>query len=107
MSDSDACEVPFCEQLRSVPTGFRASREIQWADDGTPTGHQLIPVGFMFHRAADALDAKDARIKELEGALLRTGAWEIAPCCICGYNGPGYYQPDTHACANRAREALK
>lgn len=22
-----------------------------------------------------------------------------APCHLCGYNGPGYYQPDTHPCA--------
>lgn len=22
-----------------------------------------------------------------------------APCYLCGYNGPGYYQPDTHPCA--------
>jgi hypothetical protein len=22
-----------------------------------------------------------------------------APCSRCGYNGPGYYQPDSHACA--------
>lgn len=22
-----------------------------------------------------------------------------APCDVCGYNGPGYYQPETHPCA--------
>lgn len=22
-----------------------------------------------------------------------------APCSRCGYNGPGYYQPETHPCA--------
>lgn len=22
-----------------------------------------------------------------------------APCARCGYNGPGYYQPETHPCA--------
>lgn len=27
--------------------------------------------------------------------------FEQAPCYLCGYNGPGYYQPDTHACAAR------
>ena len=21
-----------------------------------------------------------------------------SPCCLCGYNGPGFYQPDTHEC---------
>ena len=56
MNENQACEVPFVEQLRSVPKDFRAERVIQRADDGTPTGHQIIPVGFMFHRAADELE---------------------------------------------------
>lgn len=21
-----------------------------------------------------------------------------SPCKVCGYNGPGYYQPETHSC---------
>lgn len=25
--------------------------------------------------------------------------FERAPCYICGYNGPGYYNPDNHPCA--------
>ena len=25
--------------------------------------------------------------------------FERAPCYVCGYNGPGYYQPDSHPCA--------
>lgn len=25
--------------------------------------------------------------------------FEKAPCYLCGYNGPGYYQPNTHPCA--------
>ncbi len=57
--------------------------------------------------AANTIEVQEARIRELEGALLKSGAWKIAPCCICGYNGPGYYQPDTHECAKRAREAPK
>lgn len=24
-----------------------------------------------------------------------------APCFNCGYNGPGYFQPETHACASK------
>ena len=41
------------------------------------------------------------RIKELEDMLFARGAMEEAPCFCCGYNGPGYYQPDTHPCAKR------
>lgn len=52
-----ACEVPLIEQLRSIPVNYRTCREIQWAEDGTPTGHQFIPVGYMMHKAADELSA--------------------------------------------------
>lgn len=31
--------------------------------------------------------------------------FERAPCYICGYNGPGYYRPDTHPCAAKYRAA--
>ncbi len=27
--------------------------------------------------------------------------FENAPCYICGYNGPGYFQPATHSCAKK------
>ena len=41
------------------------------------------------------------RIKHLEDMLFALGAMEEAPCFCCGYNGAGYYQPETHACAKR------
>jgi hypothetical protein len=30
-----------------------------------------------------------------------------APCYICGYNGPGYFQPETHPCAKEFHENPK
>jgi hypothetical protein len=27
-----------------------------------------------------------------------------APCALCGYNGPGFFQPTTHPCAKHATE---
>ena len=33
--------------------------------------------------------------------------FEKAPCFICGYNGAGYYQPDTHKCAEQYHAAMK
>ena len=30
-----------------------------------------------------------------------------APCYLCGYNGAGYYQPDTHPCATLFHAAEK
>lgn len=29
-----------------------------------------------------------------------------APCALCGYNGPGFFQPTTHPCA-KARRSVK
>jgi hypothetical protein len=31
----------------------------------------------------------------VDGAIDKA-RFERAPCYLCGYNGPGYYQPDTH-----------
>lgn len=50
-----------------------------------------------------ALERENAALRsELEAAerkLIGTGIWREAPCCICGYNGPGYFQPSKHSCA--------
>lgn len=29
-----------------------------------------------------------------------------APCFVCGYNGPGYFQPDKHPCAKWYHAAI-
>ena len=34
-------------------------------------------------------------------ARFAAGDMNKSPCFACGYNGPGYYQPETHACAAR------
>ncbi len=36
-------------------------------------------------------------IERLREIAIRAGAMGEAPCKICGYNGPGYFQPLTHA----------
>jgi hypothetical protein len=33
--------------------------------------------------------------------------FQEAPCYICGYNGPGYFQPETHPCAKEFHENPK
>ena len=57
--------------------------------------------------AASRLSEMDAEIKRLREALLNTGAHNNPPCAICGYNGPNYYQPETHSCMAKARAALE
>ena len=32
---------------------------------------------------------------------------KTAPCAACGYNGPGFYQAETHPCAGAARPGEK
>ena len=50
---------------------------------------------------ANEKDLLKAKVKRLEDILFARGAMEEAPCFCCGYNGPGYYQPDQHPCAKR------
>jgi hypothetical protein len=47
------------------------------------------------------LEADNSRLRE---CLISHGVWQVAPCCVCGYNGPEYYQPANHPCAARAKE---
>ena len=55
MSDQPA-QTPLIELARRVPKDFRGEWEIQWADDGRPTGHSMAPVGKYLHDMADELD---------------------------------------------------
>lgn len=48
-----------------------------------------------------------ARVAELEDRLFAYGAMDDPPCFCCGYNGPGYFQPDKHPCAKRHHAALE
>lgn len=52
-------------------------------------------------------DMAYARVMKLEDMLFKLGAMEQAPCFCCGYNGPGYFQPDTHKCAQRHHKLYK
>lgn len=46
------------------------------------------------------LAAANEQIRRLWPAKL-----SAAPCSICGYNGPGYYQAETHPCAAQKADA--
>jgi len=43
-------------------------------------------------------------VDKLEEMLFTLGAMTITPCFRCGYNGPDYYQPETHSCASKHHE---
>lgn len=53
------------------------------------------------------VEAQAAEIKRLRKLAMTTHLFEEAPCFLCGYNGPGYYQPEQHPCAALYHEAMK
>lgn len=109
MTDATGQEVSLIERLRKVPA---LSRLV--IDDGEYST-TYIPIGMLVHRAADKIDEQAAEIERLraENKRLRDGLpmhpelFEEGPCYLCGYNGPGYYQPQTHPCAARYHAALE
>ena len=52
---SNAQQTPLVDLLRAVPKDHRTQYEIQWREDGSPTGHALSPVGRLMHEAADEI----------------------------------------------------
>jgi hypothetical protein len=40
-------------------------------------------------------------VVRLVSIIKSAGLHDKAPCCICGYNGAGYYQPSIHKCFGR------
>ena len=55
MSDQP-CETPLLELARNVPKDFRGEWESMWAEDGTPIGHSMAPVGRYIHELADEIE---------------------------------------------------
>lgn len=56
------------------------------------------------------LAALRAEIERLTTRLFDRGEMDKPPCFVCGYNGAGYYNPDTHPCAAKhhaARASVK
>jgi hypothetical protein len=48
---------------------------------------------------ARKFDAQAKEIERLRTVAVKRGLWKEAPCCVCGYNGPNYFQPSVHKCA--------
>jgi len=61
-----AQETTLIEHLRDIPETLRAEWEIQWMEDGTPSGHAMAPVGLYAQKAADKLTEQEQTIKDLE-----------------------------------------
>ena len=53
-----------------------------------------------------ALEAAQADARRYADALFSLGAMRDPPCFFCGYDGPGYFQPNHHPCARRHHAAI-
>lgn len=74
MSDQNQCaETPLLELARSIPIDLRGEWETQWADDGTPTGHSMAPVGSYVHRLADEIERLTSKLDACQEELEATG----------------------------------
>ena len=62
---------------------------------------QMDPCDTQGTNETDGIKHLKNRIKELEDKLIARGFMHRAPCFICGYEGPGYYNPFIHPCAKR------
>jgi hypothetical protein len=69
----------------------------EW-DDGLPDNRKtfpdLCPPVASVQYAYDRPPAQAAHVDRIDKRRFAK-----APCYLCGYNGPGYYQPNTHPCA--------
>jgi hypothetical protein len=71
-----------------------ASLPVDCLGSGTDASGQPYPIrDEVIHGITKALAQQPAA-----GAVDKA-RFKRAPCYLCGYNGPGYYQPDTHPCA--------
>lgn len=46
----------------------------------------------------------NGELDRLRAIIIESGIWRQAPCCLCGFDGPGYFQPNVHECARREYE---
>lgn len=51
-------------------------------------------------------DSALAANKLLASRLAADHRFSEAPCLICDYNGPGYFQPETHSCSKMFHAAM-
>lgn len=114
-------QTPLIDLLENVP------RDAVLVVEHDQFSSSFHPVGRLCHEAAAALRVHVAALEEVaevcrgttcqmieaaqqpaavDGAIDRA-RFERAPCYLCGYNGPGYYKPDTHPCAAKYHAALE
>ena len=64
----------------------------------------LADTGGIVRMHMEELLDENERLRRL---ILMGRLWDEAPCCLCGYKGRGYFQPETHKCAKDYEEIFK
>lgn len=72
----------------------------QWQDNWAECNRRYVAMATENESLQSQLAAANEQIRRLWPAKL-----SAAPCSICGYNGPGYYQAETHPCAAQKADA--
>jgi len=70
-------------------------------DDGTFTEMELNDARLRMLKAW--YDNSQKRVSELVLIIKDAGLHKTAPCCLCGYNGPNYHQPEFHKCMEQLK----
>ena len=63
-----------------------------------PFCHEDIRLADIAKRMGHRPDVAFIKIKKLENVIIANGLIDKAPCCLCGYNGEDYYNPEKHKC---------
>jgi hypothetical protein len=72
---------------------------------GLATGHGgtiddlIFELEKQIKNTSNAFSDARKQIERLRTVAVKRGLWKEAPCCVCGYNGPNYFQPSVHKCA--------
>lgn len=73
----------------------------------TTTPEELADLRMDLNNSRLKLLLYEGEIERLRGAILADHRFSEAPCPACQYNGPGYFQPDTHPCSAAWHAAIK
>lgn len=84
-----------------TPTSEEVERLMKRCQRGCGGRNALEDAHDILAECYGTLGALDHERNRLKNMLFKLGAMDQPPCFCCGYNGPGYYQPSQHKCAEQ------
>lgn len=105
MSETPDDECARCGEVFDIPVGLDPSKycnlcaQVLVEERGVSLAAAQSDLARLAKSNAE-LRAEVERLRaQIEAMPFNEIAFESPPCYLCGYNGPRYYQPDTHPCA--------